>query len=180
MEITQIGSYAPDFELPGVDGAVHHLARYLKKFRAVGVIMMSNRCPYVGLYLDRLKQIQREFEGQGFTLMGINANDDQQLPEDSFEQMKASAVERQLNFPYLRDVTQDVARSFGADCTPQAFLIDQLGMLRYGGGIDDNPDCSDAVQQPFLRNAISQLLAGGEIVTTFTASVGCPIVWRLP
>ncbi len=175
---TAIGSYAPDFEIPGIDGAVHHLARYLERFRAVGVIVMCNHCPYVRMYLDRLAQIQVEFAEQGFTLIGINANDESQFPADSFEQMKIFAVEQRLNFPYLRDVTQDVARSFGAECTPQAFLIDQTGVLRYSGAIDDNPQHPGAVEHSYLRDAITQLLSGNEIVTTLTTPVGCSVKWR--
>jgi peroxiredoxin len=176
---TSVGSYAPDFELPGVDGAVHHLARYLETFKAVGVVIMCNHCPYVQLYLERLRQIQTEFGGQGFTLVGINPNDDRQFPEDSFEQMKKFASEQQLNFPYLRDVTQDVARGFGANRTPHAFLIDRSGMLCYGGAIDDQPQDADAVQQPFLRQAILQLLAGDAIQTASTNAVGCSVKWRV-
>ncbi|NJO78799.1 MAG: thioredoxin family protein [Cyanobacteria bacterium RM1_2_2] len=175
---TSMGGYAPDFELPGVDGTVHHLARYLEAFKAVGVIIMCNHCPYVKLYLDRLKQIQTEFAGQGFTLVGINSNDDRQFPEDGFEQMKSFASEHQLNFPYLRDVTQEVARGFGADCTPHAFLIDRSGMLCYGGAIDDQPQDGDAVQQSYLRQAILQQLAGQPIQTAATRAVGCSVKWR--
>lgn len=175
---SSIGKYAPDFEIPGVDGNVHHLARYLERFRAVGVVIMCNHCPYVRLYLERLKRIQTDFGSQGFTLIGINPNDEQQFPEDSYEQMKQFATEQQLNFPYLRDVTQDVARGFAADRTPQVFLIDQLGVIRYSGSIDDNPQNSDAVQQPYLRNAIQQLLAGNTISAAATSPVGCSVKWR--
>jgi peroxiredoxin len=178
METMPIGSYAPDFELPGVDDAVHHLARYLERFRAVGVVIMGNRCPDVEGYLDRLKQIQRAFEGQGFTLVGINANDERQSPADSFEQMKHFAVEQQLNFPYLKDMTQEVARGFGADHMPQVFLIDQAGRLRYSGAIDDNPQHSAMVQHPYFHTAISQLLAGIEISPALTRSSGCLVEWR--
>ena len=96
---TPIGSYAPDFELPGTDHSVHHLTRYLEKFRAVGVVIMSNHCPYVRLYLDRLKQIQADFQAQGFTLVAINGNDDQSHPEEGFESMRTFAAEQRLNFP---------------------------------------------------------------------------------
>lgn len=178
MTETAMGSYAPDFEIPGVDGKVHHLARYLEQFRAVGVIIMGNHCPYVQLYLERLRQLQAEFTEQSFTLVGINANDDSQFPEDSFEQMKTFAVEQRLNFPYLRDVTQEVARGFGAECTPQAFLIDQAGVLRYSGAIDDNPQDAGTVKNFYLRDAIVQLLSGNEIVTTTTPPIGCSVKWR--
>lgn len=173
-----IGNYAPDFEIPGVDETVHHLARYLEQFRAVGVIIMCNHCPYVKLYLDRLKLLQQEFQDQGFTLVGINANDDRQLSEDSFEAMKAFALEQQLNFPYLWDVTQEVARGFGADRTPQAFLIDRAGILRYCGSIDDNPQNPTAVQQAYLHNAIAQLLGGEAIAVPATTAMGCSVKWR--
>ena len=107
---TPIGSYAPDFELPGIDGQVHHLSSYLRKWRGIAVIFMSNECPYVSSYLYRLKQIQSRFESQGVTLVGINANDLYQYPKDSFEKMKKFARVNQLNFPYLWDPTQDVAQ----------------------------------------------------------------------
>ncbi|MCU0567269.1 MAG: thioredoxin family protein [Oculatellaceae cyanobacterium Prado106] len=172
-----IGSYAPDFELPGVDGQVHHLARYLEQFRAVGVVVMCNHCPYVKLYLDRLTQIQADFQGQGFTLVGINPNDDQQFPEDSFEKMKSLAPG--LNFPYLRDVTQDVARSFGAQKTPETFLISPEGIICYQGGVDDNPQNAAAVKQHYFRNAIAQLLSGQTIQQPSSAAIGCSVKWRV-
>jgi peroxiredoxin len=175
---TPIGSYAPDFELPGVDDSVHHLARYLERFRAVGVIIICNHCPYVRLYLNRLKQIQQEFQNQEFTLIGINGNDDSRYPEDSFEKMKLFAAEYQLNFPYLRDVTQDVVRSLGAERTPEVFLIDQSGILRYNGAVDDNPQDPSGVTAHYLRDAIAQLLAKELIGNPSTHSIGCSVKWR--
>ncbi|MDY6806932.1 MAG: thioredoxin family protein [Cyanobacteriota bacterium] len=178
MSGTEINSYAPDFELPGVDDEVHHLARYLDNYRAVGVIFMCNHCPYVGLYLDRLKQLQGELEPQGVTLIGINANDAEKYPEDSFESMKAFAAEKELNFPYIRDVTQDVAHSFGAGTTPEAFLLDREGKLRYRGLIDDNADDPDGVKESYLRRAIAQLQSGETVNPTATEAIGCSVKWR--
>lgn len=176
--VTPIGSYAPDFELPGVNGVVHHLTRYLEIYRAVAVIIMCNHCPYVRAYLERMKQLQREFEPQRATLIGINANDDRQFPDDSFEQMKRFATEHQLNFPYLRDVTQDVARTFGAEKTPQAFLIDATATVRYVGAIDDSPNDPEAVRHAYLKEAIAHLLSGSSIPSPMTPFVGCSIKWR--
>jgi peroxiredoxin len=175
---TPIGSYAPDFELPGIDDSVHHLATYLEKFHAVGVIIMCNHCPFVRLYLKRLNQIQAEFRRQGFTLIGINANDAVQYPEDGFENMKGFAARNQLNFPYLRDMTQDVARSFGATRTPEVFLIDQSGILQYSGRIDDNAHDPEAVKQHYLRDAIAQVLNGGTPTPATTEPEGCSVKWR--
>ncbi len=175
---TPVGSYAPDFELPGVDAQVHHLSRYLQQWKAVGVIFLCNQCSYISSYLDRLKQIQAQFQNKGFTLIGINANDAKQSPVDSFENMKKFALERQLNFPYLWDSTQDVAHGFGAQKTPEAFLIDNMGILRYNGQIDDNPEDPEAVQVPYLYNAIAALLAGEEISPKSTEVTGSPLKWR--
>ncbi|MBF2027597.1 MAG: thioredoxin family protein [Oscillatoriales cyanobacterium C42_A2020_001] len=175
---TEIGGYAPDFELPGTDNSVHHLARYLETFRAVGVVFMCNHCPYVQRYLERLKSIQADFEAQGFTLIGINPNDAEQFPDDSFDNMQRFVVERQLNFPYLRDVTQDVAHSFGAEKTPHVFLLNQAGVLCYSGLIDDSPDNSDGVKIQYLRDAIAQILNGATVKPTATKPVGCSVKWR--
>ncbi|XZO03591.1 MAG: thioredoxin family protein [Microcoleus sp.] len=175
---TPINGYAPDFELPGVDEEVHHLARYLEKFQAIGVVFMCNHCPYVKLYLDRLKELQADFQDEAFTLIGINANDANQYPEDSFENMKVFAANNQLNFPYIRDVAQDVAESFGASKTPEVFLLDRDGKLRYKGLIDDNADDATAVQVPYLRSAIAQLLKDESVEPSSTEAIGCSVKWR--
>ncbi|NJK73579.1 MAG: thioredoxin family protein [Oscillatoriales cyanobacterium RU_3_3] len=175
---TAINSYAPDFELPGVDEEVHHLSRYLETYRAIAVIFMCNHCPYVRLYLDRLKELQAEFQDRAVTLIGINANDANQYPDDSFENMKVFAAEHHINFPYIRDVAQDVAQSFGASTTPEVFLLDQDGRLRYKGLIDDNPDKPEEVQLSYLRTAIAQVLDGATVEPSETQAIGCSVKWR--
>jgi peroxiredoxin len=175
---TPIDCHAPDFELPGIDDLVHHLSRYREDFRAIAAVFMCNHCPYVRGYIDRLKQIQAEFQEQGFVLIGINSNDTQTYPEDSFEKMKVFAEQHQINFPYLWDSTQDVAYSFGAQRTPEAFLIDQSGILRYSGAIDDNPQKPEAVQVQYLRQAIAQMLRGERVSIPTTSAIGCSVKWR--
>ena len=175
---TPIGSYAPDFELRGIDDQVHHLARYLEKFRAVGIVFMGNHCPCVQLYIDRLKKIQESFHHTGFTLIGINPNDATQDPDESFDNMKSFGVRGRFNFPYLSDSTQDVTRSFGAQKTPTVFLIDSKCIVRYKGGIDDNAQKPEAVQMHYLRDAVSALLTGSLINLTSTEPVGEGVKWR--
>lgn len=152
MQDTLINRYAPDFELPGIDDEVHHLARYLKEYRAVVVIFMCNHCPYVHSYLNRLKQLQQDYQEWGVILVGINANDATQYPDDSFENMKSFATEQRLNFPYIRDITQEVAHCFGASNTPETFLLDREGIVRYQGLIDDNSQFAENVTVPYLKN----------------------------
>jgi peroxiredoxin len=175
---TPIGSYAPDFELPGIDDRVHHLSDYRRQWRAIGVIFMCNNCPYVFSYIDRLRQIQAQFHHKSFTLVAINANDANRYPEESFQNMKQFAIERNLNFPYVWDSTQDVARSFGAEKTPEAFLIDKEGILCYSGQIDDSAHEPEAVRVRYLQNAIAALLAGKEVSPNSTKAIGTPIKWR--
>jgi peroxiredoxin len=178
MQGTLIDRYAPDFELPGIDDQVHHLARYLEKYRAIVVIFMCNHCPYVRLYLNHLKQLQQDYQEQGVILVGINANDATQYPDDSFENMKIFATEQELNFPYIRDITQDVAHCFGAKNTPEAFLLDRKGIVRYQGLIDNNSTAPENVGVPYLKNAIAQLLNNEPITTERTDAIGCSIKWR--
>lgn len=175
---TPVGSYAPDFELPGTDNQVHHLGRYLKTFRSVCVISMCNHCPYVELYLDRLKSIQAEFAPGGFTLIGLNGSDVNHESGSNFDNMKAFAQRYELNFPYLWDSTQDVTHSFGAMTTPTAFLIDSDGILRYKGQIDDHPQEQSATGADYLRDAIASLFTLQTIQLPETEQVGTALVWR--
>lgn len=174
---TQIGDYAPDFELPATDGTVHHLRPYLETYQGVAVIIMGNRCPYVQASLEFLKRTQQEFWEQGVTLIGINGNDEHLSPDDSFEHMKQFATRFQLNFPYLRDTTQDVTHGFGAICTPEAFLINSQGIVCYRGAIADSAQAT-TISQYYLRDAIAQLLAEQSITIPSTPAVGCAIKWR--
>lgn len=175
---TPVGSYAPDFELPSVDNQVHHLGRYLENYQAVCVIAMCNRCAYVELYLDRLKKIQADFAPQSFTLIGLNGNDANQDPRESFDNMKIFAGQHELNFPYLWDPTQDVTRSFGIISTPTAFLIDNQGIVRYRGQIDDRPEDGTKVEIDYLRNAIAHLFQGQPIEPVETPQLGTNLLWR--
>jgi peroxiredoxin len=132
----------------------------------------------VRLYLNRLKQIQTDFQDQEFTLIGINSNDAEQFPDDSFDNMKQFAADNLINFPYLRDETQDVAQTFGAQKTPHVFLLNKEGVLCYSGSIDDSPEDANSVRVAYLRNAIAQVLNGEPIVPTSIEPVGCSIKWR--
>jgi peroxiredoxin len=155
---TPVGSYAPDFELPGIDQQVHHLSRYLENFCSVCVVCLCNQCDDVEMYIDGLKNIQMEFADSSFTLIGLNGSSDENNPGDNLGQMKVFAERHQLNFPYIWDSTQDVIRSFGVIKTPTAFLIDSKGIIRYQGQIDDHPHAASVQGIDYLRSAIAQAL----------------------
>lgn len=131
-----INTYAPDFELRGSDRQIHHLARYLEKFQAVGIVFISECSPQVLSDIERLKKIQDSFQSRGFTLVGIKPNDSRRNHARNFYNLQIFAISYQLNFPYLWDSTQDVASSFGVQETPQAFVVDRNGIIRYAGAIE--------------------------------------------
>ena len=171
-----IGNYAPDFEIPGIDKEVYHLGSYRRKFQAIAVVFMSNS-PATNQYLERLKQIQVDFGGQKFTLMGIDSNYSTEPIAKSMEAMQQYASTNELNFPFLRDSTQDVAKAFKVEVTPTVYLLDSDGVIRYQGRIDDCAE-SDQVKQRYLRDSVATMLAGGKISRDYVAPVGSDIIWR--
>jgi len=172
----KIGDKAIDFSLVGVDDQVHSPDDYPGKHLAV--IFSCNHCPYVRAWEDRMVKIQADYEKKGLQLLSINANDEVKYPDDSFPKMKQRAREKKFNFPYLRDKDQTVAKSYGAQRTPEVFLFDANRVLRYHGTIDDNYDDPNAVRAHYLRDALDALLQAREIAIPETAPVGCTIKWK--
>ena len=177
MAKLKIGDKAIPFSLPGVDDKTHSLSDYADK-EAVVVIFSCNHCPYVRAWEDRMVQIQADYADKGVQLIAINANDATKYPDDSFPKMKERAREKGFNFPYLYDETQEVARAYGAERTPEVFLFDKQGILRYHGAIDDNYENPNAVRRHYLREALDAVLAGQPPEITETPPVGCTVKWR--
>ncbi|MER3521169.1 MAG: thioredoxin family protein [Acidimicrobiia bacterium] len=177
MANLKLGDRAIPFELPGVDGAVHSFSDYDDKHILV-VIFSCNHCPYVKAWEDRMIQIQADYKEKGVQLIAINSNDDTKYPEDNFESMKERAATKGFNFPYLRDESQEVARAYGAERTPEVFVFDRDRLLRYHGAIDDNYDDPAAVESHYLRNALDALLQGNLPRIQETEPVGCTVKWR--
>jgi len=171
------GDKAIPFNLPGTDGTNHNLREYSEK-KAVVVTFSCNHCPYVRAWEDRMVEVQADYAPRGVQLVAINSNDAVKYPEDSFEKMKERACEKKFNFPYLRDESQEVAKAYGAERTPEVFLFDKSGSLRYHGVIDDNYDDPAAVKIRYLREALDAVLTGAPPRTTETKPVGCTIKWK--
>jgi peroxiredoxin len=123
---TPLGSSAPDFLLPGVDGKNYSLASF-KDARALVVIFMCNHCPYVIAVQERINQLAKDYASKGVKLIGISSNDVETYPEDSFEKMKQLSKERGFVFPYVIDETQEVARAYDAACTPDPYVYENQG-----------------------------------------------------
>ena len=171
------GEKAVPFELPGVDDRRHALKDYADK-EAVAVVFTCNHCPYARAWEDRLIEIQSDYAPRGAQLVAINANDAKKYPEDSFPRMKERSEEKGFNFPYLYDESQEVARAYGAERTPEIFLFDKGGALRYHGTVDDNYDDPAAVRSHYFRDALEAVLEGRNPLTTETVPVGCTIKWK--
>lgn len=172
-----LGEKAPNFRnLLGVDGKTHSLSDY-DSYPVLCIIFTCNHCPYVKAYEDRIIALQEEFKDRGVMFVGINSNEDKNYPEDSFENMVKKAKEKGLNYPYLRDETQEVAKAYGASHTPQIFLFDSERRLRYKGKIDDNWREPEKVKERYLRDAILELLEGKEVSNPETYAIGCTIKW---
>lgn len=171
-----LGSPAVDFQLKGVDGKTQSLKSFADK-KALVIMFTCNHCPYVKDYETRMVQLQTEFLPKGATLVAINSNDTTNYPEDSFENMVKRSKDRNFNFPYLRDETQEIARKYGAICTPHVFAFDQQRTLQYKGRIDDNRNVAE-VKTHDLRNAVDALLAGRKPSVQETRPFGCSIKWK--
>lgn len=177
MANLKVGDKALPFRLVGVDDKQHALDEYAGK-SAIAVIFSCNHCPYVCAWEDRMVEVQGDYLGKGVQLIAINANDASRYPDDGFSKMKVRAKEKHFNFPYLRDETQEVARAYGAERTPEVFLFDRNGILRYHGAIDDNYDDPGAVKDRYLRNALDALVAGKAVQLAGTRPVGCSVKWK--
>ena len=175
----EIGEKAPAFDLPGVDGKKHALDA-LKGAKASIIVFSCNHCPYVVLNEDRLIAVSRDYAAKGVVLAAINANDAENYPEDSFAEMKKRAAEKNFPFPYLRDETQEVARSYGATHTPHLFVFDRDLKLAYTGAIDDdnNYKTRKKAEKLYLRDALDDLIAGRPVRVSETHAIGCTIKWK--
>lgn len=142
------------------------------------VVFTCNHCPYALAWEDRLIEIAGEYAGQGVSVYAINANDPVKYPADNAEAMAARAREKAYPFPYLQDVTQEIARAYGAERTPEVFVFDVEGLLRYHGTVDDNAEEATRVRVGYVREALDAVLAGKKVAILQTTPVGCTIKWR--
>lgn len=169
---------APDFRLPGTDGEDHARDEILGP-NGLLIMFICNHCPYVQSVLDRIIRDATELKGLGIGVAAISANDVSVYPEDSFENMGTLANRLSFPFPYLYDETQEVARAYGAVCTPDFFGFNRDLGLQYRGRLDasgKNPAPADARRDLF--EAMKQVAESGRGPADQIASVGCSIKWK--
>ena len=168
--MTALGDTAPGFTLPDTEGQEHSLAG------PAVVVFTCNHCPYALAWHDRIASAARDYPDVRF--YAINPNDAERYPRDSLDAMR-DRVEREGPWaaPYLHDETQEVARAYDAKTTPDLFVFDADGALRYRGAPDaDHMD--EAQNAAWLRAALDALLAGREVDRAETTPVGCSVKWR--
>ncbi|HXZ01790.1 MAG TPA: thioredoxin family protein [Stellaceae bacterium] len=169
---------APDFDLEGTDGKRHRLAD-LKGPKATLVMFICNHCPYVKAVLDDIIAEARELQPLGVGVVAIMPNDTDAYPEDGFENMRRLAQAKSFPFPYLIDRTQDVARAYGALCTPDFFGFDAGLRLKYRGRIYALRNLQRiAGGKRELFEAMAAIAGTGEAPAEQYPSMGCSIKWR--
>ncbi|HTJ29617.1 MAG TPA: redoxin family protein [Acidobacteriaceae bacterium] len=183
--VLAIGSQAPDFALPGVDGKVHRLSDYAAS-PVLAVVFMCNHCPIAQMYEQRVQKLADDYKDRGVAVVAIQPNDpkairidelDSSDVSDSLPEMKIRAQWKHLRYPYLYDGdTQKVARAYGPQATPHIFIFDKTRKLRYEGRVDSSYRV-ELVKTHEARDAIDALLAGKPVAVTHTGVFGCSTKW---
>lgn len=172
----EIGLDCPDFTLPAVDGKTYSLKDFAKD-KPLVVMFICNHCPYVQAVEDRLIQLGHDLKAMQIPVVAICANDEETYPEDNFVNLKKRWEEKHYPFPYLHDKTQEVAKKFGALCTPDFFVYDRDHKLAYRGRLDDSWKDAGKVKTRELFEAVKLLSEGKPAPQQQTPSMGCSIKW---
>jgi peroxiredoxin len=184
--VLPIGSPAPGFALPGVDGQIHRLADYAAS-PILAIVFTCNHCPIAQLYEQRIQRLYDDYRGKGVAIVAIQPNAPEALRVDELDssdmsdtlaEMKIRAAYRHLTYPYLYDGdTQSVARAYGPQATPHVFVFDRGRRLRYEGRVDNSYRLEFAKTQD-ARIAIDALLAGKPVEVTHNGVFGCSTKWK--
>jgi peroxiredoxin len=181
-----IGSPAPDFKLPGVDGKTYSLSSF-KNASVLVIVFTCNHCPTAQAYEDRLIQLTKDYSAKSVAVVAISPNDPKSVRldelgysdmSDSFEEMKARSKQKQYNFPYLYDGdAQATAITYGPVATPHAFIFDKTRKLRYQGRIDNVEKPTKTPTELNTRDAIEALIQGKPVPVETTKVFGCSVKW---
>jgi peroxiredoxin len=175
----ELGTQAPDFELRDVVTGRAVSRKDVAGPKGMLAMFICRHCPFVKHVENELAKIGRDYAGRGVGIVAISSNDVTSHPEDSPTKLAYQAQELELNFPYLFDESQDVARAYDAQCTPDFFLYDGQGKLVYRGQLDDSrPGSEIPVTGSDLRAALDAVITGRAVSTEQRPSIGCNIKWR--
>lgn len=174
-----LGTKAPEFYLKDTNSNYSHSYQDLKGKLGTLIVFMCNHCPFVLHVLDEIIRINNDYRVQGLSVVGISSNDVIKYPQDAPDKMTEFAYERGIEFPYLYDETQEVAKAYDAACTPDFYLFDVNDRLVYRGQLDDSrPGNGIPVSGSDLRNAIDGVVSNRKINPAQKPSIGCNIKWK--
>ena len=171
-----VGDPAPLFELPDVAGGT--VALDPAAHAATVVVFTANGCPYARAWHDRIQAVARDWADRDVAVVQVVSNDETDHPEDSVDGMRARVAAGEVAGPFLRDAEQSAARAWGATATPEVFVVDRDGVLRYHGAPDGDHD-DPAQDAAWLRAALADVLAGREVARPVTSPAGCSVKWRV-
>jgi peroxiredoxin len=171
------GEKAIDFNLKGIDGKTYSLADF-KDAKALLIIFMCNHCPYVKAKQQMIIDLREKYKDKGLVVVGINSNESENYPEDNFDGMIETAKEKGFNFIYLHDETQEVAKAYGASCTPDPFLFDAEQKLAYHGRLNNQMEPDQEPTEHDMDEAVAAVLNGEKPKHEFLFSLGCSIKWK--
>lgn len=174
-----LGTKAPDFLLPAANFNTNFNFEDCKGKKGTLVIFICNHCPFVIHVIDEIVMIANDYRVQGIGVVAISSNDIVNYPQDSPEKMADFALKNKIDFPYLYDASQEVAKIYDAACTPDFYLFDNRDKLIYRGQLDDSrPGNGIPVSGSDLRNAIDSLLYNRTLNDVQKPSMGCNIKWK--
>ena len=177
-QMVPLGTTAPDFTLPDGSGTEHTLAG-VQGSKGTLIIFMCNHCPFVVHIAEELARLGQDYPEQGIGIVGISANDVVNYPDDGPDKMVEIAKSWGLSFPYLYDESQEVAKAYGAECTPDFFVFDANHALVYRGQLDaSRPDSGTKADGADLRAALDALIDGRPVPPEQVPSIGCGIKWK--
>lgn len=168
-----------DFSLRNIDGNYISLKDNVKA-KGYIVIFTCNHCPFAKLYPSRINNLQQKYLLRDVPVIAINSMDSVIYEDEKFDLMQKKAKEYNYQFPYLQDVSQEVAKNFGAINTPQAFVIWRVGnswVIKYKGAIDNNGE-NESLATNYIVKAVDELLTGATVSNPLTESFGCKIFYR--
>lgn len=176
----KVGDKVKDFSLKNVNEKMVSLSDFTSA-KGFIITFTCNHCPYSVLYEDRIVALDKKYKKKGYPVIAINPNDETTYPSDDFAHMQTRAKEKGFTFPYLRDLSQDVAHAFGAKKTPHMYVVQKEGsdfVVKYIGSIDDNAQDASKVQKKYLEIAVNELLDGKAVSKSFTRAIGCSIKYK--
>ena len=174
-----LGTIAPDFRLKDTNSNYEYSFEDLKGTKGTLVIFMCNHCPFVLHVINEIVMIANDYRVQGIGVIAISSNDIKKFPQDSPEKMTEFAFQNKIDFPYLFDETQEVAKAFDAACTPDFYLFDNRDRLFYRGQLDDSrPNNGIPLSGNDLRGAIDALIYNRTLNNSQKPSIGCNIKWK--